>query len=156
MSVIRRILVPTDFSRSADRALDKAIELARAVGAAVELAHVSAPVLVLPPPLELVAIPQLFPDVPRRIQESLAERVARAKAAGVACESIELEGHPHQEIVRHADDTGVDLIVMGTHGQGGLAHAVLGSVAERVLHRAACPVLVVPERERPLKTEAHP
>jgi nucleotide-binding universal stress UspA family protein len=62
------------------------------------------------------------------------------------CQSTSLEGFPPGEIVRHAKKTGADLIVVGTHGRTGIAHAVLGSVAERVVQRAGCLVLVVPQQ----------
>jgi len=61
----------------------------------------------------------------------------------VLCDTHSIEGTPHTEIVKRAQEIGADLIVMGSHGHGGLAHAVLGSVTERVLHRTPCPVLVV-------------
>jgi nucleotide-binding universal stress UspA family protein len=147
MEAKRRILVPTDFSETADRALEMAIEMGRALDAVVELVHVSAPVLVLPPPFELVPIPTLFPQLPRRIEEGLETRAARVREAGLSCEIATLDGAPHLEIVREAEDTRAYLIVMGTHGRGGIGHAVLGSVAERVVHRAKCPVLVVPDRK---------
>lgn len=142
---LHRVLVGTDFSDAADQALDIGIAYARVLAAVLDIVHViSAPVMVLPPPLELVAFPTLFPDLPRRLQESLDERAARARKAGLTCTTSLLEGPPHIEIVRHARDTNADLIVVGTHGRTGIAHAVLGSVAERVVHRSACPVLVVP------------
>ncbi len=68
------------------------------------------------------------------------------RAAGVPCDTKAVDGSPATEIVRRAQQINADLIVMGTHGHGGLAHAVLGSVTERVLHKAHCPVLVVPVR----------
>jgi universal stress protein A len=143
---VRRIVVPTDFSTTADRALDVAIALGRPFGAALAVVHVASPVVVLPPPLEMVPVASLFPDVARRLQEGLEVRAARVREAGLTCEVADLEGNAHLEIVRYAQEHGADLIVMGTHGRSGLAHAVLGSVAERVVHRATCPVLVVPDR----------
>jgi nucleotide-binding universal stress UspA family protein len=143
---LRRIVVPTDFSPIADGALDTAISLARLAGAQIAVVHVSAPVVVLPPPFELVPVPSLFPDLPRRLQEALEARAARVREAGLAVETEELAGATHMEIVRYAKETSADLLVMGTHGRGALGHAVLGSVVERVLHRAPCPVLAVPER----------
>jgi nucleotide-binding universal stress UspA family protein len=145
MEAKRRILVPTDFSDCADRALDMAIEVGRPLDVVIELVHVSSPVVVLPPPFELIPVPTLFPGLPRRIEEGLEARAARVRAAGLACEICMLDGAPYLEIVRAAEDTGAYLIVMGTHGRGTIGHAVLGSVAERVVHRAKCPVLVVPE-----------
>jgi nucleotide-binding universal stress UspA family protein len=142
----RRILVPTDFSDTADAALERAIQLARALGASIDLLHVTAPVLVLPPPIDILPLPTLYPDLPQRIEAHLEERAARARAAGVTCNTVVRDGPPHVEIGRVAEDSAVDLIAMGTHGRSGIGHAVLGSVAERVLHRARCPVLVVPVR----------
>jgi nucleotide-binding universal stress UspA family protein len=62
----------------------------------------------------------------------------------VPCTTSSLDGIPHKEIVDHAKKVGADLILIGTHGRSGLSHAVLGSVAERVVQRARRPVLVVP------------
>jgi nucleotide-binding universal stress UspA family protein len=143
---VRRIVVATDFSATADRALDLAIDMAKALAAQIAIVHVTASTVVLPPPLELVPVPTVFPDLSRRVHEGLEARAARVREAGVGCETAALEGNDHVEIVRYAKDTGAYLVVMGTHGRSGLAHAVLGSVAERVLHRAPCPVLVVPDR----------
>jgi len=146
MQTKRRILVPTDFSECADRALDMAIELGRSLDVLITVAHVSAPVMVLPPPFELIPVPTLFPNLPRRIEEGLEARAAKVRAAGLECDTSTLDGAPYLEIVRAAEDTGAYLIVMGTHGRGTIGHALLGSVAERVVHRAKCPVLVVPDR----------
>jgi universal stress protein A len=145
---IRRVAVPTDFSDPADLALATAIELARALGAELDLVHVTQSVMVLPPPLELISFPTLIPDLPARVMEQLELRAARVREAGLTVTTSTLEGVPHLEIVRHAEETGAGMVVMGTHGRGGLAHAVLGSVAERVLHKAHCPVLVVPVRRK--------
>ena len=68
------------------------------------------------------------------------------RAAGLRCETAMLVGRPDAEIVARATATGAELIVMGTHGRSGLAHALLGSVAERVVQHAPCPVLIVPKR----------
>ena len=73
----------------------------------------------------------------------------RVKDAGVTVTTTTLSGRAAPEIVAHAKKTGVDLIVMGTHGRSGFQHALLGSVAERVVHHSPCPVLVVPMREQP-------
>jgi universal stress protein A len=130
---IRKILVPTDFSDAAGGALRTAMGMARTFQASIGLFHVTATVA-------------MIPDLSQRVQEHLDEEAKRVRAEGITCETGFAEGTPHTEIVRRAQDLGVDLIVMGTHGHGGLTHAVLGSVTERVLHRAHCPVLVVPVR----------
>jgi nucleotide-binding universal stress UspA family protein len=141
---VRRIVVATDFSGTADRGLDVAITMARALGAQLTIVHVTQPAVVLPPPLEMLPTTTLFPDLPRRVQDGLAAGAVRAREAGVKCETVQLSGSAASEIVGHAKDTGADMLVMGTHGHGGLAHAVMGSVTERVVHGAPCPVLVVP------------
>jgi universal stress protein A len=144
----RSIVVPTDFSETADRALTTAMDMGRALSARVHLVHVYAPVMVLPPPFDMVSLPTMFPNALQKMEEALETRAARVREAGITCEVALLEGNAHVEIVRHADAIGAELIVLGTHGRSGLAQAVLGSVAERVIHRASCPVLVVPERRR--------
>ena len=78
------------------------------------------------------------------VDRELSRRADRAKAAGLPCQTRMLEGTTYEEIVREARDSASDLIVIGTHGRRGLAHAMLGSVAERVVQRASCPVLSVP------------
>jgi nucleotide-binding universal stress UspA family protein len=143
---IRRILVPTDFSDAASEAVQAAVVLARAFDAGIELLHVTATVALPPPPMEVVPFSVLMPELLQRVRERLTEEAKRVQAAGVPCDSHSREGSPHLEIIKRAQELGADLIVMGTHGHGGLAHAVLGSVTERVLHKSRCPVLVVPLR----------
>jgi universal stress protein A len=149
----RTILAATDFSRSADLALEMAVAMARDLKAELILLHVTAPVMVLPPPFELLSMPALFPDLPRRIDEQMETRAAQVKEAGVSCQIELRDGNPPAEIVRLAQERNTGLVVLGTHGHGGLGGALggglghlLGSVAERVVHRAPCPVLVVPDR----------
>src|SRR5262249_21941126 len=78
------------------------------------------------------------------IDKRLAERAERVTAAGLSCTTKIIEGSAVAEITQRGRDIGADLIVVGTHGRTGIAHAVLGSVAERVVRRASCPVLTVP------------
>jgi len=82
----RRIVVPTDFSETADEALAMAMELAKPLGSQIAVIHVSAPVVVLPPPLELVSIPNVFPDVLRRMEDALEKRAGRVRDGGIECE----------------------------------------------------------------------
>ncbi len=145
---IHKILVPTDFSDAAAEAERTAVSIAQAFNARIELLYVTATVVLLPPPFETATFPALIPELNARVQERLDAEKERIDATGVPCETQLLEGTPHVEIVNRAQAVGADIIVMGTHGHGGLAHAVLGSVAERVLHRSRCPVLVVPVRGR--------
>jgi nucleotide-binding universal stress UspA family protein len=146
--MVKRILIPTDFSESSTAAVEVAIEYARIFKAGIQLVHVYPdPAYVLPAPLEVVTLPIDLTRVYAEVEKRLGSEVERIRATGVPCESATLTGRPHTEIVEHAKKIGADLIVMGTHGRSGLGHAILGSVAERVLHKALCPVLIVPMRK---------
>ena len=142
---IKKILVPTDFSESSAEALTTAVSFARVFQASLEIVHVYVePIYVLPPPVDLAVFPFDMANILAKVHESLAAERERVQAAGVACEATALSGKAAPEIVRRAKETGADLIVMGRHGRSGLEHALLGSVAERVVHHTPCPVLVVP------------
>jgi nucleotide-binding universal stress UspA family protein len=143
-----KLLVATDFSEGADHALDYAIELARPLRAPVLLVHVFEPPLVVTPdgtatlPVDLA---QLHAD----LEAGLATRAARARDRGITqVETAIGEGVAWREIVRMARDGRCDLIVTGTHGRSGLAHLLLGSVAEKVVRHADCAVLTVGPRTR--------
>jgi nucleotide-binding universal stress UspA family protein len=147
---IRKILVPTDFSTCADHALRYALELARPLGATIELCHASVPVdyqvLNLVSPAMQVAAASLVQQMEQMFEAArheLDELVARYRDAGVPLSGTTLEGEPDEAIVRRAREGGADLIVIGSHGRRGLSRALLGSVAERVMRHAPCPVLVV-------------
>ena len=141
---IQTILVPCDFSENSMAGIDYARDLARKFKARVVLAHVSpsAERLVVygPPPAHL----------PKDLEDTVAEGVERgfaevkerfSDADDVA--TVHLHGEPAEELVDHASKNNLDVIVMSTHGRTGLGHLVLGSVAERVVRTAACPVLTV-------------
>jgi universal stress protein A len=140
---IKRILVPTDFSEPADAALTYAIDLAAKIGARVSLVHVFEDPFAgglyageyVPMPAEMRA--EIIADLWRR----LADVVARRGHTELNPEL--LIGPTARAIVEGARDRNVDLIVMGTHGRGGIAHLLIGSVAERVVRTAECPVLTV-------------
>src|SRR5262245_4543810 len=148
---LRRILVPTDFSKWSQNALAYGAAFAEKFGAEVYLLHVVQD-LALFIPEAVLAAPPMMPPVEQFVAAARAalERVAReAHAPGVVLRPEVAEGLPFDEIVRLARDRNVDLIVMGTHGHTGLAHVLMGSVAEKVVRRAPCPVLTVrhPEHE---------
>lgn len=144
MIEIRRILCPVDFSDFSRRALDYAVTLARWHKATVTLLHVYQVV-----PLAPVA-PESIPSLARgsEFRHGLSrelERFAESAAADVVPLEFALaEGSAGNEIVERAKADGSGLIVLGTHGRSGLERLMLGSVTERVLHRAPCPVLTVP------------
>ncbi len=142
-NLITRILVPTDFSDCADAALTYALTLADRVGATVSLVHV------FDDPDELSFYSGLYVLMPRElraeivedIRHQLAERLAATGHKDVTTEV--LMGSVAKAIVEGARERYCDLIVMGTHGRHGVSHVLLGSVAERVVRTAHCPVLVV-------------
>ncbi len=144
---VKRILVPTDFSDPSAEALATAMALAKAAGSVVDLVHVAVEAsFALPPPIDVATVPIDMAKVMERVTDGLRAEEERVQAAGLRCETAMLVGRPDAEIVARATATGAELIVMGTHGRSGLAHALLGSVAERVVQHAPCPVLIVPKR----------
>ena len=139
-----RIVVPTDFSECSRAAWDEAQRLARAFGSELVLLHV----LVEPAPFSGapfgLGVGREFYDGIRRWAEGELQRWIEApKAAGLAVRGEIRTGVAHREIVDLATDTRADLVVIGTHGRSGLDRALLGSVADRVLRLAPCPVLAV-------------
>jgi nucleotide-binding universal stress UspA family protein len=144
MALVHKILVATDFSPAADAALAHGIGLARVFGAPLVLTHVYAPpVLAVPDGVILVTAFDLA-DLLIKLQAGLDAAAAKARAAGIAAvETALVEGTAWHEIVATADARQCDLIALGTHGRGVLAHALLGSVAEKVVRKANCPVLTV-------------
>lgn len=145
MIEIRRILSPTDLSDVAGRAFEQAVALARAYGAEVELANVHEPLLAGPTgPTAYPPWAVLDPELLGRLQSALGEIAAPACRAGVRVRVAVYEGRVVAEIVERARRWPADLVVMGTHGRSGFERWVLGSVTERVLRQAPCPVLVVP------------
>ena len=138
----RKILVATDFSEGSDEAIERAIQIARPAGAAVEIIHVVE--LAEEFPFGTTYFDADYGALYANIDLQLSRRADRFRAAGLACETKIVEGAASTEIARRGRDIGADLIVVGTHGRTGLAHAMLGSVAERVVRRSSCPVLTVP------------
>ena len=142
---LKLILVPTDFSESSAGALRAAIRLAQTFHAAIEVFHVDIdPALVLPPPLDTISMPFLFERVLAGTAERLEHIVAEVRQAGVTCSSAEELGRSYNAIVERARLAGAGMIVMGSHARHALGHALLGSVAEKVVEHAPCAVLVVP------------
>jgi nucleotide-binding universal stress UspA family protein len=147
MMGIHKILVPIDFADGARAALEAATTMALKFEASVDLFHVWQPPPMLPMQLLVVptqgGVPQAADDVARSIANArLTELAAEVRKAGVREVHCHVGvGDPAHDICDLADKGHFDLIVMGTHGRTGLAHAVLGSVAEKVVRRAPCPVL---------------
>jgi nucleotide-binding universal stress UspA family protein len=143
---ITRILVPVDFSAHSARAFAYATTLAHRLGAQLALLHVVEDPFVTgawSPEVYMPNIPELLGDLITGAERQLATLKASAAAQGVAADITVVTGRPAPAIVEHASNGGVDLIVMGTHGRTGLSHVVMGSVTERVMHKAPCPVLTM-------------
>jgi universal stress protein A len=144
VTAIRTILVPTDFSTHADRALDYAGDLAKAIGGVkLEIVHVYQAPLVELTPYHLALPLSVIEGVRDAAREQLEERREKLASAGVEAEAHLTEGIAAEAIVAAAADLNADLVVMGTRGHTGLKHVLLGSVAERTVRHASCPVLTL-------------
>lgn len=145
---IRHILVPHDFSETAERALGFALDLGRRLGARLTILHT----------YEIATYG--FAEAPS-VSEELTEQIesaarsaldavqARACKSGLDVTGVLRRGSPWREIIAFAKESKADLVAMGTHGRRGLSRVLLGSVAERVVRTSPCPVLTVhgPEGE---------
>ena len=146
---IRQILAPTDFSECSRQAVACGYDLAKTFGAKLVLLHV---IEELPsyagfiPPAGAI---MLLRDLEHQSRLDLAEVLPEAEAAEVEVARRAVVGSPSHEIVEVAAAEKVDLIIIATHGRTGFSHLFMGSVAERVVRTATCPVLTVrhPERE---------
>jgi nucleotide-binding universal stress UspA family protein len=143
MITLRQILCPTDFSKFSTRALSYAVALAKWYEAEITVLHVHT--VVMPPPTKLptyVGPTHLTPADRETLLDEMKESTAGARAAKIPLRHAVVEGDPVTEILARARKA--DLVVLGTHGRGGFERVMLGSVAEKVLRKAACPVLTVP------------
>jgi nucleotide-binding universal stress UspA family protein len=141
---IKRILCPVDLSDFSPPVLAHAAALARLYGAEITALHVFAAWL---PPAGQATYPgwmMQIPEARRSITEELDTLVDPFAANGPAVSLRTADGDAATAIVRHALDLGADLIVMGTHGRSGFDRLTLGSVTEKVLRKASCPVLTLP------------
>jgi nucleotide-binding universal stress UspA family protein len=143
---VARILVPTDFSETADAALEYAKALAGQLGASLHLLHVFSN------PYDVAAYaPEVYAPMPPAMRERALEeareclltRLTPAEERRFGGTRAVVTGLTAPQIVTYANEQAIDLIVMGTHGRRGVAHLLLGSVAEHVVRTAACPVLTV-------------
>lgn len=146
---LARILLPTDLSDYASHARPYAAALASTYGASLHLIYVVDTHWT--GPLASAEFPGQIEDALRNNREAgeKALQALRAELEGLDVRTEVLVGAPHVEIVRYARRHEIDLIVLATRGRTGLAHALIGSVAEKVVQMAACPVLTVkhPEHE---------
>jgi len=151
-----KILAPTDFSDDSKNALGYVVELANKFGSEVLLMHVDqplAPVMVgdLSPGFDIGTVNRIAEEQRLMALKELDQETAKLRDAGLKARSLMRVGSPFLEIIHAAQSEGADLIVMGTHGRSGLAHVLMGSVAERVVNKAPCPVLTVRHPDRKFK-----
>ena len=145
MHALTSILLPTDFSDNSKEAATWAIEMAQRFDAAIDVVYVDQPLAVALPEGYVMPSADALAERQGRLSDSLAEieqMIGRA-APGIKVRSHTREGAPFAEIVQAARDLGSRMIIMGTHGRTGISHALLGSVAEKVVRKAPCPVLTV-------------
>ena len=143
---LRQILLPTDFSGCANHALPYAAAIAQACQAKIICLHIVEPVV---PTVGYTGLAEPLPiaDVSDQLEDSAERELPRLaeseELAGLAIEELIEHGDPAAEIVRVADERGVDLIIISSHGRTGLGRILFGSTAEAVVRHATCPVLVV-------------
>lgn len=152
MVTLKRILVATDFGYAADTAMTYGRELARTFGAKLDVLHVAENVFAhaFGPEAYLGTYPELQRDVEEKARLQLERLVSDEDRDVLGARTIvRTSNSPALDIVTYARDADCDLIVIGTHGRGAMGHILMGSVAERVVRTAPCPVLTVqhPEHE---------
>jgi nucleotide-binding universal stress UspA family protein len=144
MKTAMKILHPTDFSDCASQAEAHALRLVRALGGELMLLHVAVETTLYGESIFATGNVQAVYDAQRKwAEETLEARLAAIRDTGIAAHWLIRPGLPFEEIVRTAEAAAADLIVMGTHGRSGLNRLLLGSVADRVVRLAPCPVLTV-------------
>jgi nucleotide-binding universal stress UspA family protein len=140
----KKILCPIDFSDASRAALETAADLARRFGATLTLFHAYPVPGYTFPDGSFVASSKMLDELAEQARRHLEEwRGVAASLGQPGAEAVTAVGEPAHEIVTWAKEHAADLVVLGTHGRTGLTHALMGSVAERVVRRAPCPVLTV-------------
>jgi universal stress protein A len=138
---IKKILVPTDFTPHSEQAIRYAAELAKKFGAGVIVMHViEAFTYSVTDTIQVIDHYRALKTIAEPLLDGMRNKLIKEKIKTVGYLT---KGSPYQEIVEKARQARVDLIVMGTHGRAGVTHLLLGSVAERVVRMAECPVLTV-------------
>jgi nucleotide-binding universal stress UspA family protein len=154
MEKIDKILCPVDFSEPSDAAVRTAVELAKRYSASILLAHAINEIDPAPSPSYTLdshvmeQIPLLMGQMTDNAHRAMQVLINNQIESGMPADRRVLVGEPARSIVQLAEDEQVDLIVMATHGRSGIKGLFFGSVAEKVVRSAACPVLTIRERDR--------
>jgi nucleotide-binding universal stress UspA family protein len=145
--VLRKILIATDGSKTAEKAADFGVQIAGSSGASVYVVYVIDTTPYYSIPLDQVWSKEVYEQLEQMGNEITSNEEKTAKAAGLEAESIVRKGDPAARIVNFAEELGVDMIVVGSHGIGGFERLVIGSVSEKVVRHAKIPVLVFREQK---------
>jgi len=141
---IRSILVPIDFSQHSKNALKYAVPLAEKFEASLHLVYVVEPTIY---PADLgfgqVVLPGVEEELRDKGEEELQALIQREIGGRAKATATVRTGNPHQEILREAEEKGVDMIVVATHGHSGVEHMLFGSTADRIVRRSKVPVLTI-------------
>jgi universal stress protein A len=145
---IKQILAPTDFSVHSETAVRFACQLSERLGSTLHLLHVLSEIVPTgPDPLLMPVLPpQFYKDSEDRAKETLEHLLKPTWSKPCAVTTAIRWGSPVESIVDYAVDEAIDMIVIATHGRTGLSHVLLGSVAERIVREAPCPVLTIRDR----------
>lgn len=147
MFKIKNILLPTDLSTTSLSTAEYAIELAVQYKAKIHLLHVlekTPPILAIRSlDLSQEKILKSFEEEGKKSLDNAIRKIRKGGGENVEIEPVLKKGNDYEEIVRYSKDHKIDLIVIATHGRTGLLHTLLGSVAEKVIRYAKCPVLVI-------------
>jgi len=145
---MKKILIPVDFSDVTQRQIQEAQLLAQKFGAQVRILHVQVPIVVA------TGFPGTGPAIMEGVEQNTELDEKRLNELGAKLGEQELdvsqkltEGDPADSVLMEAQEWGADYIVLGSHGHGGLYHLFLGSVSQGVVHKATCPVLIVPSQK---------
>jgi universal stress protein A len=142
---IHRILAPTDFSPHSERAVRYACGLAERLGAELHLLNILSEIVPAGPDPVLMPVmpPEYYEENEQRARETLSRLIQPGWGTPPSVVTAVRWGSPVEAIVAHADDHRIELLVIATHGRTGLSHVLLGSVAERIVREAPCPVLTI-------------
>jgi nucleotide-binding universal stress UspA family protein len=145
MTQVKRVLCPIDFSDASRHALDHAVMLAGWFRSRLTVMHVRHPVFIMEPPILFAQLVDSEPATLEDVETRLHSFLAPVRAAGIVCDELAVDGNnPAACIVEAVKKIDADLVVMGTHGRRGFERLLLGSVTERVVRTAPCPVVTVP------------
>jgi nucleotide-binding universal stress UspA family protein len=143
MAAPKRILVPTDFTETSERALDWALDLAARIGASVTVMHAYEIPVIGFPDGAIIATPEVATRIADASRAALDATAEKRRSGPVAIDTLLREGVAWEAINAVADEIDADFVVIGTHGRRGLARALLGSVAENVVRTAHRPVVTI-------------